>query len=251
MSKIRIFVAPEIISDNFTVNDWQLAHKLKDVLRLSPGDDIFVFDGCGHEYLCQLSEFNKQSFSLVKKKLHLSKPRNYPQVSLAFPLTQEEKIDFILQKATELGVDRFIPYICQRSLIQKPPSNNKLKRWQRIIVDALRQAQGFWLPQLEETVDFKQLLTIKADKKIAAIIDGMPLAKKELTKAKDILIVVGPKGDFSPEEINLFKKHDFYALKLSENILRTETAAIFAVGLLKLRGSDLKLQVGLKKLKGS
>lgn len=232
MSKIRIYIEPEKVVDSLRIDDRQTLHKIKDVLRLKSSDDVYVFDGQGKEYSYRIADTAKNSFMLKKKSLVVDQPLPKQRVSLGFPILREERVDFILQKATELGVWQLIPFICERS-IQQSPSKNKLLRWEKIIIEAARQSQRVWLPQLSGVVSFDEILSSNINTKVAGFIDENTLEIASLKKAEDILFVVGPVGDFTDSEYDSLKKNGFKGLQLSNNILRTETAAAFGVGLIK------------------
>lgn len=232
MSKTRIFLQPELIKETITIKDTQILHKLKDVLRLSPDDPFYIFDGQGREYLYKIIKISKKELVVSKQKETRYKPEPLRKLVLAFAILNEENMEFILQKGTELGVDKFIPFISQHS-IPWQITPNKLKRWQTIIIEAARQSERLWLPAISDTVEFKELLIYDFPIKLAAVICGQDLASELSKKEGDILIVIGPKGDFSTLELKLLNDAKFKAIKLSENILKAETAAIFAVGLLR------------------
>lgn len=234
MSKVRIYLEPNKVKKIIFLDDDTVVHKIKNVLRLKIGESLFVFDGEGREY--QYSIVNVSKKNVVIEKARITKKEVIPQikVSLAFPLMKETKLDFLLQKATELGAFEFIPFFSERSVILQKPSLHKFTRWRKIIIEAVRQSDRVWLPKLEELVAFDELVSRKYDIKMAAHPQGERLKEildKTDYKFKDILLVIGPEGDFSPEEMIKLEKYSFNFVKLSHNILRTETAGIFFVGL--------------------
>lgn len=231
MSHIRIYIKPDQISDIVKISDKALIHKIKNVLRLKRLEQIYLFDGWGKEYIYRLEEVAKKSILLKKEKLVKESPYPARRVTLGFPLEKEERVDFILQKSTELGVWKFIPFICERSL-QRRSSTNKLSRWRRIIIEAARQSQRLWIPEIEETSNFKDICKRDFDLKLVGSLGGKTLDKKFDKRIKDILVIVGPVGDFSEAEYKKLKEKGFSEILLAANLLRTETAAMFAVGLI-------------------
>lgn len=231
MSKIRIHLRSHPFDEVVRIDDRQLIHKAKHVLRLKAGDTVYLFDGKGREY--QYIFEKATSAYLLLKKIQLTRQEDLRsnRIVLAFPLVKEDKIDFILQKATELGVDEFIPFICARS-ITALPSQAKYVRWQKIITEASRQAQRLWIPSLHEVILFKDLLRQAYAVKFVASLAGECLSTIPAFTPQDIIIAIGPEGDFSQEEYQLLKQNNFNFIILSGNILRVETASIFAVGLL-------------------
>lgn len=231
MSKVRIYVESAYIEDLIRVKRKDLVHKIKDVLRLKKGDSVYVFDGEGKEYLYCITAVSKKEVLLTKKKEERKGEFSCKKVVLAFPLLKEEKINFILQKGTELGVDEFFLFFCQRSL-QKAPSSNKIERWHRIIMEATRQSGRLWMPSLNQILQFEEIIRKEAEEKIVFSIEGRSL-KEEIKDKKEVLAVVGPEGDFSLQEKTELVKRGFKFWKLSTNILRSETAAIIGVGIIK------------------
>ena len=203
MSKTRMYIEPGQIEEFIQLKSRDAVHKLKDVLRLKESDCLCLFDGRGKEYVYHIEELSKKSILLKQEELLRSEPHPTKQVTLAFPLEREERVDFILQKCTELGALRFIPFVCQRS-IQRKPSANKLVRWKKIINEATRQSQRLWIPKIEETLDFLDLAKVKSDLKLVGNISGKTISRKFDKKIKDVLIAIGPVGDFSDQEYQEF-----------------------------------------------
>ncbi|MCK4809458.1 MAG: 16S rRNA (uracil(1498)-N(3))-methyltransferase [Candidatus Omnitrophica bacterium] len=233
MSKIRFYFPPCEIKSHILLEDKRNIHKIKNVLRLKEGGSLFIFDGQGKEYLYSIENTGKKDLSL--KRIKTTREEFFPQftVSLAFPLMREAKLDLIFQKATELGVFRFLPFLARRGAVVKNPSKIKLERWRKIIEEAARQSDRLWLPRIEEVKPFDDVIKEEADIKLAAYRDGEMLqALVDKKKHKRFFLIIGPEGDFSQEEKQKLKEAGFRFLKLSENILRSETAAFFSVGIL-------------------
>lgn len=231
MSKIRIYVELKDLGDTVEVRDKAAVHKIKDVLRLKKGDSVYTFDGVGGEYLYKISRIGRSVFILDKEKYSKRKILPEDKIILGFPLIKEEKIDFILQKATELGVMGFLPFVCQRSLKIKL-SVSKIRRWEKIVVEAVRQSGRLWIPRIHKVKSLDEITMKDYSLKFFASIKGRKLETVFNKGANDILIIIGPEGDFTSSEVNILKIKGFIPLRLSSNILRSETAAVFAVGLI-------------------
>jgi 16S rRNA (uracil1498-N3)-methyltransferase len=231
MSKIRVYIDPKEIKDELKVEEKEVVHKIKNVLRLKKEKKIYIFDGEGKEYLYKIKDIKKNYLFLIKENLIREENPSSQKLILGFPLFREEKIDFILQKCTELGVDKFCPFICERS-IRKRPSSLKLKRWQKIVKEATRQSNRVWLPELDTIREFKELTKLKFSLKLVASLEANYL-EGSLKEKKEILLIVGPEGDFANHEYKILKDNNFIFFKLSPYTLRTVTAAIFSVGLIK------------------
>ena len=230
MSKIRIYVESKDLGDTVEVKEKAVVHKIKDVLRLKKGDFVYVFDGIGGEYLYRIDRIGRSVLILGKERYDKRESPPKDKIILGFPLIKEEKIDFILQKATELGVMGFLPFVCQRSLKIKP-SISKIRRWQKIIIEAVRQSGRLWIPQIRGVEILDKVVRKKYRLKIVLSIGGGNPEKILDNKSGEILIVAGPEGDFTPLEYEKLKLSGFKFVKLSSHILRSETAAVFGAGL--------------------
>ncbi|HDN86287.1 MAG: hypothetical protein DRP81_05340 [Candidatus Omnitrophota bacterium] len=233
MSRVRLYFPPQKIKEYVSIQEKEILHKIKEVLRLNEGRPLFIFDGQGREYLYTLTEIRKESVEIRKIKLVREEPKPTTRIILAFPLMREAKLDLIFQKCTELGIFKFLPFFAQRSIIRTPPSQAKLLRWRKIVEEAVRQSNQLWFPEVEEVRDFEAVIKEKADLKVAAHPKGDLLF--EMFKGgrySQILIIIGPEGDFSHQELEKLKEHNFLFFRLSPNILRSETSAIFSVGLI-------------------
>ncbi|MFA5270846.1 MAG: RsmE family RNA methyltransferase [Candidatus Omnitrophota bacterium] len=230
MSKVRIYIPNEELSVNLKIEEREILHKIKDVLTLKESEKVYVFDGAGKEYVYEIGDVNRNHVLLINKQISRQDDEIKNKIILAIPLLKEQKIEYILEKATELGVESFQPFICERS-IREMPSSEKMKRWARIVQEATRQSERLWIPKIEEILAFDNLMKKDFKTKICAAIDGAYIKDMKNYNKEKVLLIAGPEGDFSPQEFIKMKDNNFYFLKLSENILRAETASVFMVGL--------------------
>ncbi len=230
MSKVRIHIQPKDINNFIEIKDKNLVHKIRNVLRLEKEDFLHIFDGQGKEYLYGIEAITKKSISIKRDSLSKSSLAPDRRIILGFPLVKEDKIDFILQKATELGVEGFIPFVCERSLKTKV-TDRKLERWERIITEALRQSGRLWMPSLKEVLDFQGITNVSYKIKLVASAKGEKLSSL-IDGQEEVFVLIGPEGGFSPLEYKQLQQNNFKFLKLSSHILRVETASIFSVGLI-------------------
>jgi len=230
MSKVRVYLPSEEISGTLKIEGKETLHKIKDVLALKRTEKIYVFDGAGKEFIYEIGDISRKQVLLINQQLNRREEESKRKIILAVPLVKEQRVEYILEKATEFGVNTFQPFICERS-IQEKPSSQKLDRWQRIIQEATRQSERLWIPEITGILRFDELLKKDFKTKICAAIDGEYIKDMQVSAQGEVLLAVGPEGDFSPQELNKMKDYNFYFLKLSENILRVETASVFMVGL--------------------
>lgn len=236
MSRARLYIEPLQIDKEIILKDKCHLHKLKDVLRLKEKQCLYVFDGEGKEWEYKINKKSRNEIILTRLRKSRESKKEKTILSLGFPLTQEKKIDFILQKATELGVSALTPFACARSL-KINTGKSKIKRWKKIVIEACRQSERLWIPKIHSPSSLDKLIREYFDLKILAWpgkIEKIEIpAKKHGQTQQSILSVVGPEGGFSVKELEAFKKNDFIFTSLSLNTLRTETAAIFITGLIK------------------
>ncbi|MBN2483663.1 MAG: 16S rRNA (uracil(1498)-N(3))-methyltransferase [Candidatus Omnitrophica bacterium] len=234
MSRVRIFQALPAIEDTLRIRDIEIVRKIKTVLRMEPGEILFVFDGEGKEFSYTVETISKKELVLQKKGLVRQEKIQPFLLVLAVPLLRDVKMEFILQKTCELGVTRIIPYISARGTVRKAPSAAKSARWMKIVTEAARQSERLWIPKVDPIRSVEEVAIEPAELKIVAHQTGdTRVGLVQEKKPNTALVIVGPEGDFSEHELQLFKENRFHPLSLSQQILRTETAAIFAVGLIR------------------
>ncbi len=234
----RVYLPSACLSEKVEIKDRDIIHKIKDVLRLGPGDTISIFDGQGREYSYVLDRADKSGLALISPELIREQARPKLWISLGFPLLTEQKNDLILQKATELGAARLYPFISERNSVHKKISPARGERWQKIVVEACRQSQRLWLPVIEPLISLPDLAAVKADIKLYGDREGTGMDNDRITSVlSEIMALAGPEGGFSPEEKKFLEKQGFSPFRLSRDILRAETAAIFMVGLVSYLAS--------------
>ncbi len=203
------------------------------VLRLTEGDEIEVVDGEGSLYCCKITMAHPKhcSVSIVDHKL--CKPHWGHQIVLCVAPTKNlDRMEDLADRVTEMGVDRIVPLLCHNS----ERKVLKTARLQKILVSAMKQSLKAQLPQLDELTPFQQLVkTPFSGNKFIAYCDlSLPREKRTLFSkvyqpGVDTMVIVGPEGDFSPEEVKMALEAGFVPVTFGESRLRTETAAMFAV----------------------
>lgn len=232
----RFFVEPDRITGKSVAFPADLAHQILHVLRLKDGDCVEVLDNLGHVYQVALvlHEEDKQVSGEIQGDLPLtSEPKVH--ITLYFGLSNREKIEWILQKGTEVGVSAFSPFISQRTLLRSTAlSENRWSRWEKIIREAAEQSGRGRLPELNSPKaldtcisDAKRLHALNLIAWEDATGDDQQL-DKELAgiKGKTIGLFVGPEGGFSQDEVSMAQKLGIGVVSLGKRILRMETAAI-------------------------
>ena len=206
------------------------AHHLLRVLRLKDGAPLTATDGSGWLYEGTLS-CNPTPHLHVTNRRKLPHQHSGPSLTLLYGLAKGQKPTFVIQKATELGIERILPVVCQRSVAQPKLADRKMHRWLEISRQAARQAHRTSLPVIEEPASLQQQLSHlgNADQpRFVASIGGeaLDLLLPRATEAESIVFAVGPEGGFSEAETSTLAGASFKAIQLGPTILRSETAAV-------------------------
>ncbi len=238
----RIFSPSLIISGNkISISDKGQIHHVKDVLRFEAGKEVVIFDGQGDEYLCAIDELLPQkAVFLVKEKIRLSIMRN-TGVTIACAIPKKAKMDDIVDKLTQLGADRIIPLETERVIVRLDRSKKKirLQRWREIALSAAKQSQRNIVPVIDEITDMKGALSASGEfdlKLIPTLIGERRPLKEIFAKAdpKNVLVFIGPEGDFSPQEVELAISKGCIPVTLGSLVLRVDTAAIAVASFIRL-----------------
>lgn len=221
-----------IASDTSVVLDEATSKHIVQVLRMQNGEQLQLTNGKGDLFTAEITDNNrKRCLAKILQTTNGQPPTT--NISIAISLIKNSsRFEWFLEKATEIGVAEIIPLICERT----EKAAFKTDRLKSILVSAMLQSQQTWLPVLHEPTKFKQLIESSAhqQKFIAHCIDG---AKRNLSDLNNEalsskIILIGPEGDFTPEEIDLSLNNHFSAVALGQTRLRTETAGLVAATLL-------------------
>jgi len=225
----KLFYTPDFVGNttNYTMPEEESQHAVK-VLRMQAGERIHLINGQGglfeaeivnpHAKRCELKILSSM-FEFGKRKTHL-------HIAIA-PTKMNERLEWFLEKATEIGVDEITPVICRYSERKEV----KQVRLEKILVAAMKQSVKAYLPKLNEASTFDELInhSTASQKFIAHCYEENKRMLKEVyTKDSDALILIGPEGDFSPEEIQKAIQVGFIPVSLGNSRLRTETAGVVA-----------------------
>jgi len=200
-----------------------------------------IFDEQGNEYLTELENISLSCLVFKIKEKRKFKPAKQVSLTIACAIPKKSKIDDIIDKLTQLGVDKIIPLETERVIVKldKHKKITRRKRWEKIAQVAAQQSQRNTLPVIEEVKNIKQLLAESKDydlKLIPALIGQRKTIKEAIAmhKPKNILVLIGPEGDFTAQELNLAVKAGFIPVTLGDNVLRVETAAVAVAAFVRL-----------------
>lgn len=224
---MHIFYTPDISGKTYTLDETESKHCIR-VLRLTKGDEITLVDGRGGWFKAEIADPNPKrcAVNIIKSEQNFGL-RNF-QVHVAIAPTKNiERTEWFLEKATEIGIDRVIPLLCRFS----ERKEIKAERLLKVMVSAMKQSLKAYLPELDELTRFNELIGQPFDgQKFIAHCDEQhrDLLKELVVPNQNYLVLIGPEGDFSSEEIELAIKAGFQPVSLGNSRLRTETAGVVA-----------------------
>ena len=216
--------------ENFTLSEETSRHIVQ-VLRINENENLLVTNGKGQVLTARLIKANKKNaeVQIISKSV---RPKIVPQISIGIsPIKNTNRFEWFLEKATEIGVSDIIPIICERT----EKSHFRYDRMKNIVISAMLQSRQAWLPILHQPVKFKEIMENHGykNKLIAHCIDDeKSRLSSELILKGDRIILIGPEGDFTKEEVLTEHKNNYIPVSLGETRLRTETAGIVAAVLL-------------------
>lgn len=225
---MKRFFAEEI-HDNIALLSPEEQHHCMHVMRVKDGEEVEIIDGVGGLWLASVQYLSKRSIQISLFKQLDFQETTPVYTSLAVALTKNiDRIEWLLEKATEIGIHHFIPIISHRT----ERSKARLDRLEKILLSATKQSHRLWKPILHEPINFKTWVA-QADfeqKFIAHCIDSSnkKFLKDMHQKGTSSVILIGPEGDFTPEEVDWALQHHFQEVSLGSARLRVETAALVA-----------------------
>jgi len=238
----RFYLAPEKVSEVDIMLDQRESHHAVNVLRVRDRERVVVMDGVGGEIMCEVASAEKKSVRLNVLQHNRINPLPY-RITLLQAMTKGKSMDFIIQKATELCVHRIVPLAAGRSVVQVEDVDSKLEKWNSIAIDSIKQCGSPWLPAIEKPITPKEFLARNESFDLPMVaslqshtrhpreyLDGYKSEQGLLPKS--LAVWVGPEGDFTPAEVNDLITAGVHPITLGQVILRSETAALYAVSAL-------------------
>ncbi len=243
----RFFVEPEFLLRSSGKISGDLHRHIATVLRLKIGAALLLADGCGHEAVAVITAIEQGELCVSLEKVLSAPAENITlPVTLCQGLPKGEKLDLILQKSTELGVSRIVPFNAQRSVakIDKVKLEKKMVRWGRIVQEAARQSGRSSIPTVDFHEDLRELLLReKASLKLLLWEGEKEQGLRELIetveKPMSVAIIIGPEGGLSSEEARGAVAAGYIPVSLGSRILRTETAGFAVLAILQYVWGDL------------
>lgn len=228
---MNVFYSTDIQDDKIVLRDQEAQHCAK-VLRKGRGEQIYVIDGKGSRYTCEIKEAHRSTVDLIVLS-STSIEVNPLLPHLAFGLIKNQtRLEWMLEKVTEIGVGRITPLICQRS----ERRSIKKERVEKIIVSAIKQSLQPYIPIIDEPVLFKSYVAAADRGKhfIASYEAGAPDLGQVIESKEPSVILIGPEGDFTEQEVSKALADGYQRVNLGPSRLRAETASVVSLTLLGL-----------------
>lgn len=231
---MNYFYCPDISEQqaSFTLDEAESKH-ISRVLRLAVGSKIILLNGKGIVFQCELVSVGKQCIVNIIQFTKVDDEKPNIHIAIA-PTKNNDRLEWFIEKTTEIGINEITPIICANSE-RKIVKNERLLK---TAVAAMKQSGRAFLPQINETVKLKDFLNkYSAEQKFIAHCyeENQQHLKALYSLGKDVVVLIGPEGDFSIEEVEIaIKKHNFTPITLGKNRLRTETAGVYACTTIKV-----------------
>lgn len=229
------FYAPRIGSQADVELEGDEAHHLGHVLRIRPAEEVILFDGRGAAARAEVRSVSRRSVQLHLLEGLRTHDARSPRITLCTAIPKSDRLRWLVEKATELEVDRLVPIRTARSVVH--PGNGKLERLESTVIAACKQCGRNDLMDIESTTDFSSALDLCTGRgALLADPDGSPLSTvvRGTASHSDLVVFIGPEGGFSPEEIAQAEARGVIRLSLGRTVLRTETAAIALAACLRM-----------------
>lgn len=233
--------AQDISASTISLTDKSVVHHIKDVLRLKEGEEIVVCDQRAHEYLAVIEGIHKKAILAKIIRKNFQGAKNISRFSIACALPKQTKFDDIVNKLTQLGVNRIIPMHTQRVIVKLDSHKEllRLNRWQKIAQSASQQSQRPDVAIIEPVTDFTAVLARAKgySLKLIPTLTGKRVSLRNALGAGShnaILAMIGPEGDFSAQETALAIKAGFIPISLGPLVLRVDTACIAVASFIRL-----------------
>lgn len=236
---------PRLEGDRLVLHGSEVKH-LRNSLRLRRGDDVIIFDGEGKEYEGRILNVTPTSALIEIRQTRLISKESSLEVTLAQSLLKGEKMDYLVQKATELGVKRIIPFLSARSipLLERPRDYERFRRWKRIAVEASKQSGRGFIPEIEPPCPYAEMLRSAPREALRVVLNekGGRRLKEVLGGSEEkraVFFIVGPEGGLSDQELEAAQESGFVPVFLGERILRAETASLCLLSILQYEWGDI------------
>ena len=244
----RFFVPKKNLRETRGLIDGQEFRHLKKVLRLGPGDLITVFDDSGWEHDAVIRKLSAEQGEIEILRSYEAGRESPLQMTLGVALTKGEKMDFVVEKATELGVQKIAPFTSTFAVpkLDAGKIGARTARWRKIALSATKQCGRTRVPEILPICQFETLVKSDSAQALKLLFwedeqqQSISQAREKYPQAESLLLAIGPEGGFESQEVELAKSHGFELVHIGRRILRAETAAVAALSLVQFLWGDLR-----------
>jgi 16S rRNA (uracil1498-N3)-methyltransferase len=244
----RFFVPRKNLRDNRGMLDGQELAHIRKVLRLVPGDRITLFDDSGWEHEAIIRQLSTERAEVEILRSYEAGTESPLKLTLAVGLTKGEKLDFVVEKATELGVQAIVPFASAFAVPKWDAKKIAMRtaRWQKIALSAAKQCGRTQVPEILPLCDFEMLVKGEPEETLKLLFwenegqQSLHEVRAKYPQTKSVLLAVGPEGGFAAQEAVLAKARGFEPVKIGRRILRAETAAVASLSLVQFLWGDLQ-----------
>ncbi len=223
---MQIFYTPDNTGGEYILNEEESKHAIR-VLRMAVNDEIGMIDGKGTFFKALITDPNPKKCKVLVKETFVDFEKRFYRLHIAISLIKnQERFEWFLEKSTEIGIDEITPLLCERS----EKKNINMERCNRILESAMKQSINAYHPKLNPITKFNELigLTYNETKLIATCQGERNSIQSVYNRGSEALLLIGPEGDFTEDEVNIAKRNRFKPVTLGTSRLRTETAGVIA-----------------------
>jgi len=240
------FVSSDAVTPPIIRISGPLLRHLRDSLRLHPGESLIVTDEQGRRYRAEITTVTEKAIEGWIVETATALARTNPKIVLAQAILKSEKMDWVIQKATELGVDSIVPVHTKHGVVKIKPERveHQLARWRRIVLEAAQQSERWTVPMIAEPTELSNVAVtcpsaaklVMAERSSETTAATVPLPSGP---EQTILLVIGPEGGWDQDELHSMQEQGYRSVALGSRILRAETAAIAALSIIQSRLGEL------------
>lgn len=242
MRRYRFFTDQDLQTNVIIELDEELSHYIQRVLRLKINDEIYLFNNTGNEFFATIDAISKHTVTAKIINVTTDNRESPLKIHLAQVIGKGDKMDLVIQKATELGVTSIIPLYSQHTVVKNVPDRNehKLQHWHKIAVAASCQSWRSFVPKILEPMMLTDWIRQNnSTHKLILTPDAGAQHIKNLQLDNDVAILIGPEGGFSDIEVTLAQQNNFTSISLGPRILRTETAGLATIACIQTLFGDM------------
>jgi 16S rRNA (uracil1498-N3)-methyltransferase len=244
----RFFLPQKNIEGSHGIIDGQELTHLRKVLRLRPGDAIILFDDAGRQHDALIDSLDAEQAQITIVRSYEAQSESPLYVTLAVGLTKGEKLDWVVEKATELGVQRIVPFASAYSVptLDAQKVKKRTERWHKIAVSAAKQCGRTRVPEIDSLMEFSAFIRRPWPETLRLLFweneteQSLYQTRERHCDTQSALLAIGPEGGFTGAEAESAKAQGFETVRIGRRVLRAETAAIAALTLVQFLWGDLR-----------